>query len=94
MEIVIGTRAWSTWSLRPWLYLKQQGIAFEERRVPLFEFKLRAELASELSGSRRAIVLVLDRGSDRALTLDDGSLPAITASRRPAASRPMPNAWR
>ena len=35
MEIVIGNKAWSTWSLRPWLALKQLGIAFDEVRIPL-----------------------------------------------------------
>jgi glutathione S-transferase len=35
--LVIGNKAYSSWSLRPWVYLKEQGIAFEERRVPLFE---------------------------------------------------------
>lgn len=37
MQIVIGTRKWSTWSLRPWLVLKRSGLAFEEVLVPLRE---------------------------------------------------------
>jgi glutathione S-transferase len=35
MEIVIGTKAWSTWSLRPWLVLKKTGAAFDETVVAL-----------------------------------------------------------
>ena len=35
MEIVIGTRAWSTWSMRAWLPLKKTGAAFTERLIPL-----------------------------------------------------------
>jgi glutathione S-transferase len=35
MEIVIGTKRWSTWSLRPWLALKRTGAAFEETLVEL-----------------------------------------------------------
>jgi len=35
MELVIGTKAWSTWSLRPWLVLKKTGAAFEERLIAL-----------------------------------------------------------
>ena len=31
MEIVIGTRKWSTWSMRPWLALKKTGAPFTER---------------------------------------------------------------
>jgi glutathione S-transferase len=37
VQLVIGNKAYSSWSLRPWVYLRQQGIAFEEQRVPLFE---------------------------------------------------------
>jgi glutathione S-transferase len=35
MELVIGTKAWSTWSLRPWLALKRTGAAFTETVVEL-----------------------------------------------------------
>lgn len=35
MEIVIGTKNWSTWSLRPWLALKRCGVEFTETLVPL-----------------------------------------------------------
>jgi glutathione S-transferase len=37
MEIIIGTRKWSTWSLRAWIVLKRSGAPFEERLVPLRE---------------------------------------------------------
>ena len=33
MELVIGTRKWSTWSLRPWLALKRLGQPFTETVV-------------------------------------------------------------
>ena len=35
MELVIGDKAYSTWSLRPWLVLKHCGAAFDEIIVPL-----------------------------------------------------------
>ena len=35
MELVIGTKAWSTWSMRPWLVLKKAGCDFTERLVEL-----------------------------------------------------------
>ncbi len=35
MELVIGTKAWSTWSMRPWLVLKKTGAAFEETLIEL-----------------------------------------------------------
>ncbi len=35
MEIVVGTKKWSSWSLRPWLALKRTGEAFKETVVEL-----------------------------------------------------------
>jgi len=35
MEIVIGTKKWSSWSLRPWLALKHTGAEFKETLVEL-----------------------------------------------------------
>ncbi len=35
LTLVIGTRRWSSWSLRPWLALKVAEIPFEERLIPL-----------------------------------------------------------
>lgn len=35
MELVIGTKAWSTWSMRPWLVARRAGAEFTETLVPL-----------------------------------------------------------
>jgi glutathione S-transferase len=35
MELVIGTKTWSTWSLRPWLVARRSGLAFTETLVQL-----------------------------------------------------------
>ena len=35
MELVIGTKAWSSWSLRPWLALKKTGADFTETLIQL-----------------------------------------------------------
>jgi glutathione S-transferase len=37
MEIVVGTKKWSTWSMRPWLALRRSGLAFSETLVELRE---------------------------------------------------------
>ena len=36
LTLVIGNKAYSSWSLRPWLLLKHGGVAFEEVRIPLY----------------------------------------------------------
>jgi len=36
LVLVIGNKAYSSWSLRPWLLMRQAGIAFDEVRVSLY----------------------------------------------------------
>ena len=36
LTLVIGNKAYSSWSLRPWLLLAQSGVDFEEVRIPLY----------------------------------------------------------
>lgn len=37
LVLVIGNKAYSSWSLRPWLLMKQAGIGFDEIRLSLYE---------------------------------------------------------
>jgi glutathione S-transferase len=52
MDIVIGTRRWSTWSLRAWLVLKRTGEPFGETLVPLREADTSEELLAAHSPSK------------------------------------------
>ena len=45
MEIVIGTRKWSSWSMRPWLALKATGAPFEETVITLRRTEASEEIA-------------------------------------------------
>jgi glutathione S-transferase len=36
LTLVIGNKNYSSWSLRPWLYMRHFDIAFEEVRIPLY----------------------------------------------------------
>jgi len=36
MQLVIGNKNYSSWSLRPWIALKVLGIPFDEERIPLY----------------------------------------------------------
>lgn len=54
--LVIGNKNYSSWSLRPWLLLRQFGIAFDEHRLPLGTPAFAAEVA-RWSPSRRVPVL-------------------------------------
>ena len=45
LTLVIGNKNYSSWSLRPWIYLKQQGISFDEVNVSLYQGDYKAQLA-------------------------------------------------
>ena len=36
LTLVLGNKAYSSWSMRPWLALKQAGIPFEEIVIPMY----------------------------------------------------------
>jgi glutathione S-transferase len=55
--LVIGNKAYSSWSLRPWLVLKHAGIAFDEVRIPLYEGDYKARIA-RYSAAGKVPVLV------------------------------------
>jgi glutathione S-transferase len=44
LTIYIGNKNYSSWSLRPWLVLKESGLAFEEVMIPLDQPSTRASI--------------------------------------------------
>ena len=44
LTLVIGNRNYSSWSLRPWLYLRHHGLSFSEHRIPLDTERFRREI--------------------------------------------------
>jgi len=42
--LIVGNKNYSSWSLRPWILMKQAGIAFEERRIPLYGETSKAQI--------------------------------------------------
>ena len=44
MLLVVGTKNYTSWSLRPWLAMKVLGIPFRELRVPLYGPASKAEI--------------------------------------------------
>ena len=65
MEIVIGDKAWSSWSLRPWLALKRTGAPFTETLIALRRPETEGEIA-KYSPSGKVPALI-----DGALTVWD-----------------------
>ena len=61
MELVIGTKKWSSWSLRPWLVLKRAGAQFTETLVTLREHDT-TEASIRAAGSPNGLIPVLKDG--------------------------------
>jgi glutathione S-transferase len=57
ITLVIGNKNYSSWSLRPWLLLKQAGIPFREHRISLYEPGTREQLR-EFSPSGKVPALI------------------------------------
>ena len=60
MELLIGNKAWSTWSLRAWIALKRTGQPFTETPIRLRRPETRAE--AHAAGSPTGLVPVLKDG--------------------------------
>lgn len=61
LTLIIGNKNYSSWSLRPWLVLRQAGIPFEEVRIPLY-------------GPESAILLTAWSPSGKVPALHDGAI--------------------
>jgi glutathione S-transferase len=58
LKLVIGNKNYSSWSLRPWLQLRESGIPFEEVRISLFRGDAwRQELASFTPSGKVPVLL-------------------------------------
>ena len=44
IKIYLGNKNYSSWSLRPWLALKQTGVEFDEELIPLSEATTRSTI--------------------------------------------------
>lgn len=44
LSLIIGNKKYSSWSLRPWLFLRHHDIEFQEVRIPLYQAGSKAEI--------------------------------------------------
>ena len=57
MTLVIGNKNYSSWSLRPWIALKNANIPFSEKLIPLFDENWKTEV-SKVSPTEKVPVLI------------------------------------
>jgi glutathione S-transferase len=58
LQLVIGNKNYSSWSMRPWLALRANGIAFEEVFIPLYTGDADKQRIRDFSHSGKVPVLV------------------------------------
>jgi glutathione S-transferase len=60
--LVVGNKNYSSWSLRPWLAMRQAGIAFDEVVIPLYRPESKAAILAQSPAGK---VPVLRRSGPR-----------------------------
>ena len=63
LKLIIGNKAYSSWSQRGWLACKQSGLPFEERVVPMWSPEWEALwVEPALAIARRQVPLIIENG--------------------------------
>ncbi len=57
LTLIIGNKNYSSWSLRPWIFMRHFGIEFQEKRIPLFTESTDRELAPYFSDCKVPVLL-------------------------------------
>lgn len=57
LTLVFGNKNYSSWSLRPWIFLKYFNVPFEEKRIALFTDTMEKELESYFSDSKVPVLV-------------------------------------
>ena len=84
MELLIGDKVWSTWSMRPWLVLRRTGAPFTETLIRLRrETSEEVRIAAIAAGSPTGLVPVLKDGG--VTVWDSLAISEYLAERFPAA---------
>ena len=52
LALVIGNKKYSSWSMRPWLVLKQLGVPFDEILIPLYQGDTRQQILTHSPSGR------------------------------------------
>jgi len=55
--LVIGNKNYSSWSLRPWLWMKHHGLDFDEIPIALFTESMENDLAAYFSNNKVPVLL-------------------------------------
>ena len=57
LTLIIGNKNYSSWSLRPWIFMRKFQIAFDEKRIALFTDTTKDELSPYFSNYKVPVLL-------------------------------------
>ena len=83
--LVVGTKDWSCWSLRPYVALRATGAAFEEILVPLRQEPLTGEEIRKHSKAGRVPILRIEDNGKTTIVWDSLAICETLAERHPDA---------
>ena len=84
--LVVGTKNWSSWSLRPYMALRATGEPFEEVFVRLRQQPLTSDEIRKHSKAGRVPILKIEENGKSATVWDSLAICETLAERHPAAS--------
>lgn len=85
LTLVIGNKAYSSWSLRPWLALKQTGQPFDETLIPLRQPDTRARIGAVSPSGTVPVLIDYGVGGDPVVVWDSLAVCEYVAERFPEA---------
>ncbi|MES2254316.1 MAG: glutathione S-transferase [Pseudomonadota bacterium] len=92
--LIVGTKAWSSWSLRPYLALSATGQPFAEMVIRLRETQHNTtrDTIRKFSGAGRVPVLTIEQGGKTVIVWDSLAICETIAERHPDAGL-WPDDW-
>jgi len=83
--LIVGTKEWSSWSLRPYVALRATGAPFEEVLIPLRRQNFTGDEIKRYSKAGRVPILKIAEGGREALVWDSLAICETLAERHPEA---------
>ncbi len=83
--LIVGTRNWSSWSLRPYMALRHVGVPFAEELIPLRRDTTRVEMERRTPAGRVPVLEIAEEDGSRYSVWDSLAICETLAERHPQA---------